>query len=307
MSYYGGGYTSYTSYSSYGTSMDYSYNSGYDSTSCYYTGNYLNNVSNYLQEVRYGSYASQCANWQNTAMTITLWHLIFPEENGEDWQPDDEKIVNISLHVDEAEEELECFMEGTLAFLEQISGKMSNDSQEIIISFPDNIKTVKTDFYHGMLAFLIEIYGFDYIKSRISVQSLHSGPENAYKTFIESYEQISLENQKKVAVIKKAIWQTKDLHDANEEIISKKRRTAKICTRSAVAGIPAALGSAFMFYHNEITLFYVGIAITVICAITLIFGLANISKSTKLQKKTLDSLAGKSSIIEQLDALEERT
>jgi len=305
MSYYGGGYTSYASYSSYGASTNYAYNSGYNANSCYDTGNYLNNINNYLQEVRYGSYASQCANWQNTATTILLWHLMFPAENNNDWQTVNDKLVNIALQIDDSEESLECFTEGALAFLEQIGGNISNDSQKIVINLPDNIKTVNTDFYHGILAFLIEIYGFTNIKSRVSVHSQYSEPEDAYKTFLDSYEQINTKNQQQVAVIKNAVSQTNDLHDKNEEIIKENREKGKRnAVASVVIGIPAALSTVFMINRNENAWIAIGVAITVCCVVALVAGLSNMAKSHKLQRKTLNNLTDMSSVIEQLDALE---
>jgi len=308
MSYYGGGYTSYASYSSYGASMNYTYNSDYNANSCYDSGNYLNNLNNYIREVGYGSYASQCANWQNTATTIVLWHLLFPAENNNDWKTVNDNIVHITLKVDEAEEALECFMEGVLAFLEQIGGNISNDSQKIAITLPDNIKTVGVDFYHGMLAFLIEIYGFDNIESRISLHSAYSEPESAFKIFLESYEQINAENQQKVAVIKKAVSHTNDLHDKNEEVIRENRQRAKrTVAASAIIGCLAALSTAFVVSSSENALIaIIGIATTVGSVAALITGLVNMKETHKLQKKTLNSIADMSSVIEQLDALELR-
>jgi len=305
MSYYGGGYTSYASYSSYGASTSYDYSSSYDATSCYATGNYLNNINHYVQEVRYGSYANQCVNWQNTATTVVLWHLMFPAENDSTWQTDGNRRVDITLQIDEAETSLDCFTEGTLAFLEQIGGKIGNDTQEIAITLPNNIRNVGVHFYHGMLAFLIEIYGFADITSKVTIHSPHNEPKDAFKSFIESHELLNVANQQRVAVIKSAVSQTNALHDVNEQVIKEnKERGKQYVVMSSFIGIPAILAMLFMIARDESTWIGVGATISIVCAIIFFIGLANTASTHKLQTRTLNSLVDTSSVIEQLDALE---
>jgi len=305
MSYYGGGYTSYSSYASYGASTSYNYNSGYDASSCYATGSYLNNLNNYLHEVRYGSYANQCVNWQNTATTVVLWHLLFPMENDNTWETANNRAVDVTMQIDDAEESLDCFTEGVLAFLEQIGGKISNDTQEIHITLPDNIKTANVHFYHGMLAFLIEIYGIIEVAEKVTIHSPHNEPKDAYKQFHESYDLLTTVNQQKIAIIKAAVSQTNELHDVNERIILENQEHGKkYAITSALFGIVTGLLTAFMATRGDYVWVTAGITVLVICAIIFIVGLTHMKNTHQLQNRTLNSLADMSSVIDQLDALE---
>jgi hypothetical protein len=304
MSYYGGSYSSFASYSSYGASTNYSYSNSYNADNCYSTGSYLNQYSNYISEVRYGSYASQCANWQNTATTIMLWHLLFPAENAAGWQHDGETL-EITLELDEAEEVLDCFVEGVLAFLEQIGGRLCDNTQGVEITLPAHITTVSEDFYHGMLAFLIEIYGAQSVRERVLVHSPHGAPCEVFAAFWDNVEQVADRNKQKVAVIKDAISRTNDLHDTNEQFIRDNRESAKrTAIASLVVGIPAFAGSFVMQNRGMDTWVNIAIAVSIVAAFVLVYSLVQMIPTHKLQKKTLDGMADMSSVIEQLHALE---
>jgi len=305
MSYYGS-YASYTSYSSYTSPSsyndNYNYNSGYDSYSCTSAASYLLDAAHFKDEVRYGSFGSQCSNWQNTASTIMLWHLFALNDSCiASWACG--KSVDIHLEVDENEDSLEGFTDGVLAFMEQISGHINLDTQQINITICDTIKSVDTNFIHGLLAFLIESFDIEKVARTVKIQSINSSAEDTYARFIINYDEISKQNITQTAIIKNSIEEAKALEIANQEELLSLKKSGKKGLTTSVAGIAL---SAVLFLLNVVGLLSIGIilsrALMIFFIVYLFVSLYQLSASSKsFGSKTFNSLASKKTILEQLN------
>jgi len=308
MSYYGG-YASYTSYSSYTSSLscndNYNYNSGYDSYSCTGAASYLLDAEHFNSEVRYGSFGSQCSNWQNTASTIMLWHLFTQNNNcAASWVT--EKSVDISLEVDENEDTLEGFTDGVLAFMEQIGGHINLDVEYVNITICDSVRKVDTDFIHGLLAFLIEPLGIQKTSSIVRIHSANSNIEDVYAQFVANYDEVSKKNIKQITVVNNSIEEAKLLENTNQEELLKFKETGK---RGSVISTIGFVICALLFFIARVNLpsiwqivFGALSAIFIIYLLTSLYQL-NVSKKS-FGAKTFNSLIEKKTILEQLNDIE---
>jgi len=308
MSYYGG-YASYTSYSSYTSSSsyndNYNYNSGYDSYSCTSAASYLLDAQHFNSEVRYGSFGSQCSNWQNTASTIMLWHLFTQNNNcAASWAT--EKSVDISLEVDENEDTLEGFTDGVLAFMEQIGGHINLDVEYINITICDSVRKVDTDFIHGLLAFLIEPFGVQKTSNVVRIHSANSDAEDVYAQFIANYDEISKKNIKQTTIVNNSIEEAKLLENTNREELLKFKENGK---KGFVISAIGSVISTVLFLIARVNLssiwqvvFGVLVAIFIIYLLTSLYQLNAATKS--FGAKTFNSLIEKKTILEQLNDIE---
>jgi|GEM_PF-1621945 len=306
MSYYGG-YASYTSYATTSYTTGYDYNNSYDATSCYDTGKYIQNLTHYNHEVRYGSYGNQCSNWQNTASSIMLWHLLVHQNDCAGWHPPEDDIIDITLEVDEEEHALTGFTDGVLAFLEQIGGHVTLGTRQINLTFPETIHDMDVDFIHGMLAFFIEPLGLDAVIHKVNIITTHPAIASVYDDFKNQYDALKIKNQRHVHVIQNAITQTEQLDVTNTETILARKKSSKIgFIISALA--TAAMGAVTVTQFSQLDTNWqlTLICLTVIAIIFAISYAANMFQSPdKLCRKVLNSMEVNTTILEQLMNLDQ--
>ena len=305
MSYYGS-YASYTSYSSYTSSSSYNdnydYNSGYDSYSCTSAASYLLDSQHFKDEVRYGSFGSQCSNLQNTASTIMLWHLFILNDNcAASWACG--KSVDLHLEVDEKEDSLEGFTDGALAFMEQISGHINQGTEQINITICDTIKKVDTNFIHGLLAFLIEAFGVEKVAQIVKIQSVNASAEDAYAAFIMNYDEISKQNIKQTTIIKNSIEEAKVLEAANQAELQNLKESGKKGLVISAVGI--VLSAILLLLGIAGLPSFVVILSGVLMAFFIVYLLVSLyqlgASSKSFGSKTFSSLTSKQTILEQLN------
>ncbi|MCL2190108.1 MAG: hypothetical protein FWC16_14060 [Defluviitaleaceae bacterium] len=306
MSYYGG-YASYTSYSATSYSTNYDYNTSYDATSCYATGQYIQNMANYNQEVRYGSYGNQCSNWQNTASTIMLWHLLIHQDNCRTWQAPTDKTIDISLEVDVEESAITGFTDGVLAFMEQIGGHVCLNTQTVNITIPETITQIDSDFIHGLLAFLIEPLGMEEATRRVVIHSPHAEVRAVYESFPTQFADLQQKNQTRVEVIRKFIAQTRQIDTENTVNYFNRQNRVKISLPLSALATAGALAFSWLRWESlsgDWRLLMLGIA--AFFAICTVYDLVVWSTpNDTLCRTVLNKMATQETLLEQLRKLDE--
>ncbi|MCL2203958.1 MAG: hypothetical protein FWB88_08465 [Defluviitaleaceae bacterium] len=306
MSYYGG-YASYTSYSTTSYSTNYDYSTSYDASSCYSTGQYIQNITNYNQEVRYGSYGNQCSNWQNTASTIMLWHLLVHPADCRTWEAPTDKTIDITLEVDAEETAITGFTDGVLAFLEQVGGHVCLNTQKINLTLPDGIAQIDADFLHGLLAFLIEPLGMEEAINRVAIHSSHESVRAVYEAFPAQFEALQAKNRARVEIIRQTITQTQQIDTENTALYTTRQRKARLGLPISALATVGALAFTRMQWNDlsgDWRIVMLGATLFLAICSAYYFALWAIPGDT-LCRTVLTKMATQETILEQLHKLDE--